>query len=265
MSGILNVIAGDNAPAAGGNSAAYTNFIARTSGLNSTHLNAYAALLNGLTTDGIFNSDGTSTYLDALYMFATADATTALLSLVSATYNATAVSSPSFTADAGYTFTAAGSRIDSNFSPGTSGSPKFVRNSASIFLWSNTSTQISQGAGGTVGDDISLYPRASIDIFYCNINDTSYDSAANTDAKGFYLGSRTASNVKKGYKNGTQVISTSTASAAVSVQNIKFPNLATQWSGIELAAGFGAGLDATQQSNLYARIHTYLQTIAGIA
>ena len=67
----------------GADSAAYTNFIARTSGLNDTHDDAYKALLNSLTDAGLFASDGTSTVFDVLYIFKTQDATTANLNLVS--------------------------------------------------------------------------------------------------------------------------------------------------------------------------------------
>src|SRR5438105_2736087 len=71
--------AGKGRPAA--DSAAATNLLARTTGLDAAHIAAYKALLNGLTADGIFNSDGTSNFLDALYIWATQDQTTADLNL----------------------------------------------------------------------------------------------------------------------------------------------------------------------------------------
>ena len=70
-------------------------FLARTSGLNATHTNAYTALINGLVSDAIWAK------LDVLYLFATQDQTTALLNLVSASFTAVIHGAPPFAADNG--------------------------------------------------------------------------------------------------------------------------------------------------------------------
>src|SRR5882757_8185192 len=52
-----------------------TSFLARTSGLDAAHTGAYCVLIDGLVTDSVYS------ILDGLYVFATADTTTALLNL----------------------------------------------------------------------------------------------------------------------------------------------------------------------------------------
>src|SRR5258706_16256620 len=73
-------------------------FLARTSGLDATHTNAYINLICGLVSDGIFSK------LDALYIFATQDSTTAMLNLISTSFTASTFSGTlTFTTDRGYT------------------------------------------------------------------------------------------------------------------------------------------------------------------
>ena len=106
-----------------GNSAAYTNFIARTSGLNTTHQNAYAALLNGLTTDGFFQRDLVSLRSLMLCMFFSSTSPTVLLNLVKNSFNLTANNSMTLTPDSGYvsggTFVA--DYLETGFNPATAG------------------------------------------------------------------------------------------------------------------------------------------------
>lgn len=108
------------APSGGGDAQITTAFLARTSGLDATHTNAYKTLINGLVTDGIC-SDASWGGVKLLYLFGTADTTTALLNLPSATFNGTAVNAPTFNADQGYKFIGgiADSRIDTAFNPTT--------------------------------------------------------------------------------------------------------------------------------------------------
>lgn len=268
LPGRLGPMIGGGTGGGGGNSAAYTNFIARTSGLDATHQTAYATLLNGLTTDGIFNSDGTTNYLDALYMFATADSTTALLSLVSATFNATVVSSPTFTADAGYNGHGSG-HIDSSFNPTTAGSPKYVQDSASLSAWSNSTGSASDSIAGQASSTtrLFLYTDSGGTAFY-GMNDSGAYAVTVADASGsgWYSADRNSSANSQGYKNGSQVASASNTSRAPINANLVFcRGDGTLSSRAILAGAIGKSLGTTPQANLYARVHAYLQTIAGIA
>jgi hypothetical protein len=250
--------------AVGGNSAAYTNFAARTSGLDSTHLTAYATLLNGLTTDGFFDGSGNSTLLDFFYIFATADATTALLNLVSANYNATAVSSPTFTADTGYDFSPSTSHLTTNFNPATATSPNFVRNSAHLWVWANLCSTTQTGAIGTASEKTAVYARSGGSTCYFQINDQNYSTlVANSATSGLFLANRISSTDEKGYVDAVQKATSSSTSLAVESTNILIVNAAT-WNGKQMGAGGGAGLTTGQITALYSRVHTYLQTIAGV-
>ena len=248
------------AVAAGGDAAETTAFLARTSGLDGTHTNAYKALINGLVSDSVFSK------LDALYMFATDTSTNALLSLVSATYNATVSGSPTFNANQGYD-TSSGNEIDTPFTPSTATTPKFTQNSASVFAWSNTSGQINGSIIGlTSGGNLFLYTRHTTDVSFFGINDADFNSAANTDGTGFYAANRTASNATQGYKNGSSVMTSSSTSTSVGTNPITFGfGNGAAWTGRIMAGGFGQSLSGTDHANLYARVHTYLQTIAGIS
>ena len=91
-------------------------------------------------------------------------------------------------------------------------------------------------------------------------------SASGTQGGGFFLGSRTASNSLKLFKNGSQIGSTSTSPGTnVSLFDIWVHdgNLSnSSWLASSQTFCFywiGKGLDSTQQGNLYTRVQT-LQT-----
>lgn len=241
-----------------------------TCGVNSTHASAYKTLLDGLTTDGIFNSDGTTNYLDALYIFATSDTTTALLSLVSSTFNATAVSSPTFATDAGYTGDGFTSYVNSNFNPTTASSPKYVQDSASLSAWSNTSGSSNASVVGYIsatGGNLFIYPDQSGTSFFGIQDGGSYNvSIADASGQGWYSADRNNSANSQGYKNGSQVKTATSGSRAPLNSTIIFGGGDGTKSTRQVMAGsIGATLGTTPQANLYARVHVYLQTIAGVA
>lgn len=236
-------------------------FLARTSGLNGAHTDAYCTLINGLVADGIFAKQ------DAIYIFATDTTTNALLSLVSATYNGTATGAPTFTADAGYTG-ASGKYVDTNFNPTTASSPKMTQNSASAWVWSNTSTLSTNAAWGQVSGtgNSYIYPRFTGDVLIATTNDSAYrNSGSITDGSGLTAANRTASNATQRYKNGSSVGSNADVSNAfINANNSFLRGDGTAYTGQVMAGGFGQSLNGTEHANLYARVHTYLQTIAGI-
>jgi hypothetical protein len=80
-------------------------FLARTSGLNAAHRNAYTALIDGLVTDGVWTS------LDALYITATDTTTNANLNLVSSSFPLTQTGTITFTADQGYSNAQSGANL----------------------------------------------------------------------------------------------------------------------------------------------------------
>jgi hypothetical protein len=237
-----------------------SDFLARTSGLNDTRKTAYDTLITGLVTDGIFAKQ------DVIYIFATDSQSNALLNLVSATYNGTATGSPTFTADAGFTG-ASGKYVDTNFNPTTASSPKFTTNSASAWVWSNTSGVIAAYAFGRVSGSGTTYiaPRYTGDVFYVGTNDSAYRNSASTDGKGMTAANRSGASATQRYKNGSSTGTNADAANAFANTNLAFlRGDGTAYTGDVMAGGFGQSLDATEHANLYSRVHTYLQTIAGI-
>jgi hypothetical protein len=81
---------------------------------------------------------GVWTKMDGLIVSAAADSQAARLNWVQNLYNDTAINSPTFTADRGYTGDGATSYLDSGFDPTTAPSPKLTQNSAHIGVWCGT-------------------------------------------------------------------------------------------------------------------------------
>ena len=160
--GILTTGAGPGRRGGGSTPGAEASaFLARTSGLDTTHTNAYIDLINGLVADGVW------TKFDLLHVYATQDTTTAQLNLVQASYPATLHGSPTFTVDRGYTGTDASTTkyIGTGFNPATAVSPQFVRNSAHLSAWNVTNVSANQAAIGIKeagsGRNTRVVPRDS--------------------------------------------------------------------------------------------------------
>ena len=112
---------------------------------------AYDAVIRALLAAGVWSK------LDALYLLAAADAATALTNLKQSSYGLTAVNSPAFTADRGYTGNGTTQYLNPGFTPSTAGG-KLVQNSASIFWWTCTRNAVVRGTllGLTVRAQTSL-------------------------------------------------------------------------------------------------------------
>jgi hypothetical protein len=255
VSGILNVLAAGKAASSTGGAEA-TAFLARTSGLNGTHTNAYIALIDGLVADSLW------TAFDAIYIMATQDATTSLLSLVSATFNITAVNSPTFTADSGYAGNGSSSYLNTNFNASTATTPNFVRDSAHYSVWNLTNAKPDGGLIGNSNNSASWqffsgdsYPR-------CNDAGSGYTLA---DPRGHLLSNRTDANTRKAYKNGSfENDAGVSASGAVVNANFAICSYATTGGYVTnqvAAASIGRALTGTEITNFYGRLRTYMTAV----
>ena len=108
--------------------------------------------------------------------------------------------------------------ISQNWIPSVNG-VNYTQNSASQTLYirtgvDNTSTAAGHGTNASADSkDMFLNPRrSSTNLSYTKTNDAAYNSGANTANVGCYINTRTASNVKKMYKNAVAVVSETTAS-----------------------------------------------------
>jgi hypothetical protein len=252
----------------GGTSAEVAAFLARTSGLDSTHINAYTDLIDGLVADGIWSK------LDMLHVYATQDSTTALLNLVSTSFNGTANGSPTFTADRGFTGTNGSSTIyiNTGFNATTAPSPNYIQDSAHISAWSvtnvGTSANPMMGAYDSGGNKESdLYPKYTDNNTYIRVNaGGGLPGAANSDPTGHYLASRTGSTALSGYKNGSSLLSNTSASHAPA--NLNVYTLGSNKDGTAngsphqcAMASIGSGLSSTDITNFYDRLRTFMTAV----
>jgi hypothetical protein len=237
-----------------------TNFITRANAittLDATHQTAYTTLICGMVTDGTFAK------LDALYMLATDTQAHSALSLISATYNGT-YSGMIFTANQGIVYNGGVANFDSAFNPTTAVSPKFTQNSASFGIWDNAA---GAGDGNSIlqlnssGD--RLFPVLSGTTTLGNLNGSNNITGSTTVAAALYHVNVSASNAEQVYRNGVSIGTSSSATSLVANTDYVLGNSATSTDPV-LAFWIGGSLSSTDAANMYARLHAYLQTIAGI-
>ncbi len=256
--------------AAAGGCAEATAFLARTSGLDATHVAAYTTLICGLVTDGVWPK------LDALYVLATQNTTTARLNLVSTSFGLTANGSPSFTADQGYIGVSNSATVflDTGFVP-TSAGGLFLVNSAHISFWSLTDSMANlkamgaNDAGNT--NEALIYPEYTNGNSYGSMNDNSDGSVggAVADSLGHYVCARSAFGAEALYKNGASIASSATGSQGLSAnsihllgQNDNGTNSGGPWR--IATASIGENLTSGDVLALFTREQTYLQAVGAI-
>ena len=237
-----------------------SNFLARTSGLDTTHKTRYDTLICGLVTDAVFSK------LDVLYIFATDTTTNALLNLKSSSFNGTVVGALTFNADTGYTGTGATNYIDTGFNP-TAAAGSFTQNSGSIGTYTRTSrtTQNNTESLGTqTGAGFSFFaPLAFTANLTYAVNSGTPSSFANLNSQGQWITSRTGASAIAIQKNGAAFASDTAAS--VSIDNSNFYVFATNTGSPasfttdqQSAIIIGGGLTGTEMTNLAGRINTYM-------
>ncbi|HYT45355.1 MAG TPA: hypothetical protein VEP90_23710, partial [Methylomirabilota bacterium] len=255
-------------------STAYDNFIARVTAPSAGLAWAYRQLLDGLTSDGLFNSDGTSNYFDVLYIFATQNSTTALLNLVSSSFTGTAQGSPAFVANQGFTGADNSTTIyiDTGFNATTATSPNFTQDSAHISVWTNTDLKAING-GDTIGvfnaavdRGTQLNPWYSDDKSYYRINEGPAFSGGTVNTStlnSHFLVNRSSASAQQGYKNAVDQGVVAVTSG--SLVNLNFYVLATNRggtpgvaSGAQISsASIGASLTPAQVTSFYNRLAAF--------
>lgn len=103
--------------------------------------------------------------------------------------------------------------------------------------------------------------------FYMRANTGTYSAVTNSDSRGHFIATRTASTATKGYKNGSAVITATTASTTPNTFNLYIcarnnNNTADLFTTRNYAfASAGTGLTDTDASNLYTSIQTFQTTL----
>lgn len=159
--------------------------------------------------------------LDALYLSAAADSQIAGLNWVNpGTNTLTAVSSPAFAADRGYTGNASTSYLSTNYNPGDGGSHKFLQNDAHFggYIGTNVAAAAGKNDFGTTSDRIKTKSTASVTVVRMNTtvdNNDSYGTDMPSSGIGHFAVTRAASGAYTPYWNGVAQTAVSQASAAL--------------------------------------------------
>lgn len=221
------------------------------------------ALIN--TTILALKSAGIWMLLDECWFLAAHDAQTSLLGW-KRYKNCSAVNSPAFTADRGYTSDGATSYLDTAFSPASHGI-NFALNSSSLGVYIRTQS----GAGANLVDiGITNANTAYVAAWNASgntitrINEATDTSVANTNTTGLLVGRRTASNATSIYRNGSSIVTGAISSVALPSGNIYIccrnqVGTAALFTQRQYAFAFvAASLSAQQQADLYTIVQAYM-------
>lgn len=205
------------------------------------------------------------TLMKAVYPMVGASAAACAQNLKSSSFTGTFTSGWTF-ASTGVTPNGTSAYMDTGLTPSVS----LTQNSTHISIYH---TQSSAG-GVSIGSSNNSYAQGiyisprfpGLDNAYIRVNDSSGVFASNSDAKGFWIASRTASNVIKVFKQNTTFISGSTTSSGLSTRNIYVGagNLqTTEYSPLTITlSSIGDGLTDTQASNFYTAVQAFQTTLS---
>lgn len=153
-----------------------------------------------------------------------------------------------------------------------------VRNThLSVYMRTNTTaaakTEMGAGNVSTANPSMGIATRYTGNIVWTDVYSTSTNriSVSNSERIGFYIGTRTAINSAKIYKNGTSIVSNTTNETNNAMPNVQLSLGAYNFGGsyIQYTDGqfafssIGDGLSDTEASNLSNRVNT-LMTYFGI-
>ena len=209
--------------------------------------------------------------LDLFYILASHHTQAATLNWKApTTFALTATGTPTFTTDRGMTYDGSTNYHDTAYRWETAGLNGAL-DSHFMAGWSRTSGTTTNGCFGGVQTTgattvAALNPRNASDNFTSRINDATTFNNANTDGTGFYGASRTASNVKRAFKNGSQIGADQTTASTTGADfsyiiggvNSGAPGLAAR----EIAfAAAGGGLTVAEMATLYSAVNDYLTAV----
>lgn len=214
---------------------------------------------------------GIWTKLEAFYVMAAHDSQAAQRNWKADANNLTLVASPTFTADQGYT----GNGTTSHLSTGLvlSTASLYLLNDAHLAVWSRTNSQ--EGASLSIGartastsNQATMLLRNASDLGHSRMNqNVNPTGGAVADSRGFFIGSRQASNSNIFYRNGVQVnatadVSTGKPALAAYIGAVNTGGTASAFSARQHSvASIGAGLSAAETLAFYNAVNTYMTAI----
>lgn len=224
------------------------------------------ALINNLIVSLI--NAGVWGKLDALYVLAAANSQAARQNWMADQYNLTAVASPVFATDRGYTGDGSSSYLLTGFNPSAAISPKLVQDSAHASVWSrtdlNSGTAVDIGAGRLVINSRSTAAN-TIRGQVCDATNGNFGAVANS--LGLSVLSRDGAAVRTGYRDASTVGNDAQASTGTVTSEIVLLagspvlNFSTRQIAV---SSIGAALTAPNVASLYAALTTYLTAVGAV-
>lgn len=213
---------------------------------------------------GSLKTAGVWTKFDAFYMLAAADSQAARQNWIADQYNLAAVSGPTFTVDRGYSGDGAASYLATGFNPTTAVGPKFLRDSASMYSYVNTSVAGTINTVGSTSSFLRNYVAATGSIAAANCGQKLIAAANSLGSFGF---SRTGATAYKLMRSGVMGIGETDASIALT--NAAFAVLARMdtggpsgfYSGRAASVFFGEGATDAELLAADTAITTFLTAI----
>lgn len=201
--------------------------------------------------------------LDMLYVIAAHDAQAARLNWVApGTNTLTAINSPSFALDRGYT----GNGTDSYLDTGKDVSTllKFSRNDAHLGGWALTPGTASRILLGS-GTNLRLRNNNATTEREARVNTTTSISTDDNVSTGDVVAVRLGANDQRSYRNGGSETTSAGGSAAVTSETIYLLRNSTSYSDAQIAfAHFGSQLSTADVLAFYNIKHSYLRALGAL-
>jgi hypothetical protein len=246
--------------------AAWLNAVRAAGGqVSNTQDALVSAMIRSLKSAGVWTS------LDRLWLFASENSTQALTDLKARSV-ATAVNSPTFTANVGYKGNGTTSYVDTNFNTLSSG-VNFTQDSGHFSVWQNVAkTTGSDGLHGNVNTDagtngVFVDFSAGVNTAVGRVNAASGAAQTVTGGVGHLLANRTGATTAHTWYNGSKGALSTTASQTRQNLTLWFGgrnfagsiNQASDAGGMALSVG--GGLTDAQVGALYAALLTYKNAV----
>lgn len=203
--------------------------------------------------------------LDLLHVLAAASSDAALVNWKNpGTFSLTAVNSPTFTADRGYT----GDGSTSYLTTGTAHNAltAALQDSMHYGGWITGGTDSASSLAPLAGNAATmlLFPRAAGDgiTAYVGSASPSVLGTSITTNQGHTVVNRSGASATEGYRNGAQTGTDTEASAARSAATILLLRSSSAYASFRLGAfHMGAGLTAVEHARLYGILRRYMQSV----
>lgn len=236
----------------------YVNLMARiTSAPNDTRKALIETTIKALKDSGVWAK------LDCFYMFAAHDAQTSLLNWIKDAHNCTAIASPTFNADQGYTGNGSSTYLRTNYNP-SSQAVNYAASSASMGCYIRTAPAASgskSAFGNVETDGVLLLPQFNGTTAFFRLNSSSWSTLASTDQVGTWVLVKPNGTQITVYKNGVGTTSgrVTTAISNNEIYLLRRSDATPQyWDGQISCAFIGAALTEQEAVTLTGIIQTYL-------